>query len=258
MARAIWKGSINFGLVNIPIKLYSAIEQPKTRMHLHHEKDGGKIRQKKWCETCKSEVTQDEIIKGVMREGQIVTVGADELKQIRPEKTSWIKVTEFIPSHQIEPFYYSAHYYLGAELKKDKTFFLFRNALRQCGKTAIARFVMKEKEHVCAIQAYGDGLLLSTLNYNEEVRDISEIANIKEEPEISDEEMKLARLLIDQKSVEELDMSQFIDEFAIGFEELVSTKARGEAFVAPEVTHVSNTGANLVDELKASLCAVEA
>jgi DNA end-binding protein Ku len=253
MARSIWKGTIKFGLVSVPIKMYSAIETSKTSMHQYHEKDNGKIRYKKVCETCKNEVTQDEIIKGVLVQQKLVTIAGDELKQIRPDKNKWIEVVQFVPAHQIESFYFNSHYYLGAEQKMDKTFFLFRDALRQCAKTAIGRFVFKEKEYACAIEAYGNGLLLTTLNYNDEIRNIDLIANISEEPEISDEEMKLARMIIDQKSVDDLDMSQFIDTFKTDLEQLIATKAAGESPTIVEKVEANQPATNLVEMLQASV-----
>jgi len=177
MPRAIKSATISFGLVSVPVKLYAATEAKKFEMHMHHSADGGRIRQKKWCEVCDQEVAKEDIVKGVTQGGQIVTVTPDEIKMIRPEKSSAIKIKEFVPRFEIDSLYFGSHYFLGVDKKQDnKAFFLLRNALRECGKIAIGTFTMREKEYTCAIEAYKSGLLLTSLNYLDELRDIEELA----------------------------------------------------------------------------------
>ena len=251
MARAMKSATISFGLVSVPVKLYKAVESP-TSMHQHHAADGGRIRQKKWCEVCKQEVTKDDIVKGTEVAGQIVTISDDEIKQLRPEKSSAIKIVEFVPRYEIDSLYFGAHYYLGVDKKADnKAFFLLRNALRECGKIAIGTFTMREKEYACAIEAYKSGLLLTSLNYLDEIRDIEELS--VKEPEVSEDELKLARMIIDQGSVEELDMSKFKDSFKADLDALIASKAKGEAFSVKESEHVEAQKSTLKEILEASL-----
>jgi DNA end-binding protein Ku len=252
--KSLWKGSIAFGLVNIPIKLYSAIEQKPLKMRLLHKDKLSPIRYKKWCDACTQEVSQDEIVRGIeVAPDRYVVISDEELRSIRPEKSTWIEIVEFVHSHQIDPIFFNSHYYAGPERPKDKTYFLFRDVLRQTAKTAIGRFVMREKEHVCAIEAYGRALLLTTLNYDYEIRDIARLDGLTEEPATSQVEMDLARQLLSQITVDEFDITRFHDTFEEDLQQLVAKKARGETISVQKVEYHATAEENLVEALKASL-----
>ena len=252
--KSLWKGSIAFGLVNIPIKLYSAIEQKPLKMRLLHKDKLSPIRYKKWCDACTQEVSQDEIVRGIeVAPDRYVVISDEELRSIRPEKSTWIEIVEFVHSRQIDPIFFNAHYYAGPERPKDKTYFLFRDVLRQTAKTAIGRFVMREKEHVCAIEAYGRALLLTTLNYDYEIRDIARLDGLTEEPATSQVEMDLARQLLSQITVDEFDITRFHDTFEEDLQQLVAKKARGETISVQKVEYHATAEENLVEALKASL-----
>ena len=252
--KPLWKGSIAFGLVNIPIKLYSAVEQKPLKTRLLHKDKLSPIRYKKWCDACTQEVSQDEIVRGIeVSPDNYVIMSDEELQSIRPEKSTWIEIVEFVHSHQIDPIFFNSHYYAGPERPKDKTYFLFREVLHQTAKTAIARFVMREKEHVCAIEAYRQGLLLTTLNYEYEIRDITQVDGLDEPPHLSQVEMDLARQLLSQITVDEFDMTRFHDTFEEELKELVERKARGETIAIHKREYARTTEENLVEALKASL-----
>jgi DNA end-binding protein Ku len=252
--KSLWKGSIAFGLVNIPIKLYSAIEQKPLKTRLLHKDKLSPIRYKKWCDVCAEEVSQDEIVRGIeVSPDHYVVISDDELRSLRPEKSARIEIVEFVHSRQIDPIFFHAHYYAGPERPKDKTFFLFREVLRQTAKTAIGTFVMREKEHVCAIEAYRQALLLTTLNYDYEIRDLARVDGLKEEAEISPVEMDLARQLLNQITVDEFDVTQFHDTFEEDLQQLVARKARGETISVQKVEYRPTAEENLVEALKASL-----
>ena len=177
-----------------------------------------------------------------------------KIRMIRPEKSSAIKIKEFVPRFEIDSLYFGSHYFLGVDKKQDnKAFFLLRNALRECGKIAIGTFTMREKEYTCAIEAYKSGLLLTSLNYLDELRDIEELAVT--EPEVSEDELKLARMIIDQGSVDELDMSKFTDTFKADMEALIATKAAGETF-SVESEHLEAPKSTLKEALEASLTTI--
>jgi len=252
--KSLWKGSIGFGLVNIPVKLYSAIEQKPVKMRLLHKDKLSPIRYKKWCDACTEEVSQDEIVRGVeVSPDNYVVVSDEELRSLKPEKSTWIEVVEFVDSHQIDPIYFKAHYYVGPERAKDKTYFLFRDVLRRTARTAVGRFVMRDKEYACAIEAYRQALLLTTLNYDYEIRDIARIDGLAEEPSISKAEMDLAEQLLSQITVEEFDITKFHDTFEADLEQLVAKKARGETITIPKIEYRATPEENLVEALKASL-----
>ncbi len=253
--KSMWKGSIAFGLVNIPVKLYSAVEERPLKMRLLHKDTLSPIRYKRWCDDCTHEVAQNEIVKGVeVSKDHYVVVTEEELQSIVPEKSTAIQIVAFIHSHQIDPIYFNAHYYAGPEKEKEKPYFLFRNVLRQTAKTAIGHVVMRDKEHICVIEAYRQGLLLTMLNYNYEIRDIRRIDGLAEEPKISTEEMDLAQQLIDQITVDEFDITRFHDTFEESLERLVEKKARGETIsVHKQHEPLKLQEENLIEALKASL-----
>jgi DNA end-binding protein Ku len=252
--KALWTGSIAFGLVNIPVKLYAAIEQKSLKMRLLHKDKHSPIRYKKWCDACTQEVPQDEIVRGIeVSPDEYVVISEEELQSIRPEKSGLIEIEEFIHSHEIDPIYFNSHYYVGPEKPKEKTYFLFREVLHQTAKSAIGRFVMKEKEHVCAIEAYRQGMLLTTLNYAYEIRDILQIGGLDEKPKLSRVEMDLAKQLLSQIEVSEFDITKFHDTFEEELQELVRKKARGETIAVQKKEYVRTTDENLIEALKASL-----
>ena len=253
--KSLWKGSIAFGLVNIPIKLYSAVEERPLKMRLLHKDLLSPIRYKKWCDECTQEVSQDEIVKGIeVSKDHYVVITEEELQSIVPEKSTSIQIVAFIHSHQIDPIFFNSHYYAGPEKAKEKPYFLFREVLRQTAKTAIGCFVMREKEHICAIQAYRQGLLLTILNYNYEIRDIRRIDGLDEVHDISTVEMDLAKQLLNQLTVDELDITTFHDTFEEALERLVERKARGETIsVHKKKEYGEIPEENLIEALKASL-----
>jgi DNA end-binding protein Ku len=252
--KSIWNGSISFGLVNIPIKLYSATEQRRTKTRLLHKDKLSPIRYKKWCDDCTEEVSNDEIVRGVeVTKGEYVVLDDEELKSIKPEKSSTVDIVEFVDAAQIDPIHFNAHYYAGPDKEKEKTFFLFREVLQDTAKVAIGRFVMREKEYVCAIEAYKDGLLLTTLNYADEIRDVKKVPNIGAKPKISETEMDLANQLMERITAKEFNIGKYEDTFQKEMEKLVKKKAKGETITIEKAEPQRTTEENLIEALKSSL-----
>jgi DNA end-binding protein Ku len=253
--KSIWNGSISFGLVNIPVKLYSAIQERPTKTRLLHKEKLSPIRYKKWCDDCTEEVTSDEIVRGIeVAKDQYIIVSDEELKSIKPEKSSRIEIVEFVGASNIDPIYFDKHYYAGPASPKDKTFFLFRDVISETAKMAIGRFVMREKEYVCAIEAYQQGLLLTTLNYSDEIRDASEIPDVVSSVKISNAEKDLAKQLIERIEVDEFDISKFKDTFQKDLQVLLKKKAKGEKITIEEPDRPKRTTEeNLIEVLKKSL-----
>jgi len=258
--RSMKTAKLTFGLVTIDCKVYKATEgssgtglnQFHTDEGCQHKKEQGRIRQIKTCASCNKTLSKDQIVRGTAIQGKVVTVTDDEVKGLRPEKSAAISINEFVSAHEIPPVYFKEQYYLGVDKKGViKPFFLLREAMKQCGRIAIATVTMQTREYVCAIEPYKTGFLLSTLHYESEVRDISELA--VEEMAVSDEELKLARELIDQNTKAELDLSQYADSFGSELNKLLKSKAEGIAFVSDDIEHVEATTDNFVDVLKASI-----
>lgn len=252
--KSIWNGSISFGLVNIPIKLYSAVESKAFSFKMLSAKDHSQIKYKRVSEKTGEEVAWKDIVKGVeISKGKFFVPTEEQLKAVKPEKSDTIDIVEFVDQDQIDPVYFDAHYYIGPAKEKEKTYFLFREILQTTARTALGRFVMRDKEYVCTIKAYKDGLLLTTLNYAYEIRDISEVDNIKAHPKLSEAELKLGKELINKLYKNRFNMEKFKDTFAEEMERIMEKAAKGELIEAAKVKKKAKTEDNLIAALKASL-----
>lgn len=220
--KSIWKGTISFGLVTIPVCLYSAIQEHVLGFKLLHAKCHTPISYKRWCEHCNKEVGWSDVVKGLKQEdGSYFILTQEKLKELKPEKTDQLSIIEFVNATQIEPIYLEHHYYLGPEKAGQHAFYLFKKALEQSGKVAIGKFVMRDKEYVCVINPYQAALLLSTLNYAYEIRSIADVPNLKAPKSLAAGELKLANQLIDQLTVKTFKLEQFKDTFAQALKEAI-------------------------------------
>ena len=251
--RAVWSGSISFGLVTIPIKLYSAVSSKSGSFRLLHEKHNAPIRYKRFCEKCNKEVAWDEITKGVeIAKNKYVVLSKDEIKKIKPEKTETIDIKEIVDLNQIDPLYFNSHYYIGPYQTKQKSFFLFKEVLQSTAKVAIGTFVLRDKEYVCAIESYKEGMLLTTLNYANEIKNISDLEELKSAPKLSKEEFKLATELINKITVKEFHIDKYEDTFSQELKKLMRKKDKGEIIIE-EKKKPTKKEKDLVTALKESL-----
>ncbi len=251
--KAIWKGSLSFGLVNIPVSLYSAVEQTAFKFRLLCKKCKAPIHYKRFCEGCPREVPWNETVKGVeVSKGEFIIVDKEMLDKIKPEKTQTIDIVEFVDSYQIEPIYFDKHYYLAPQKAKEKAFFLFKEVLSSTAKVAIARFVLRDKQHTCAVSAFRQGMLLTTLNYKYEVRDIAKIEELKEQPKVSKQEYDLAKQLIEKLHEDSFNIGKFKDDFSDQLTELVVKLEKGEKITAKKVPKKQKEK-SLVEALRASI-----
>jgi DNA end-binding protein Ku len=224
--KAIWKGKLSFGLVTIDIELYSAIQAHSFGFKLLHDKCLTPIHYKRWCPHCNQEVEWNHVVKGLpLKNGSYFVLTQANLKKLKPEKSSVLEIVEVVDQQAIEPIYYDNHYYLSPGRNENKAYYLFIAALADLKKTAIGQFILKEKQYVCAITPYHNGLLLSTLNYAYEIRSFKEIEETRAPVKIDQKELKLAELLISKLYTKKFDMKKYKDIF---FEEL---KKRVEAAV---------------------------
>jgi len=252
--KSIWNGSISFGLVNIPVKLYSATESKSFGFRMLSNKDHSPIKYKRVSEKSGEEVAWKDIVKGVeIAKGKFFVPTKDQLASIKPEKSDTIDIVEFVDQDQIDPVYFNSHYYIGPAKAKEKTYFLFREILQITARTALGRFVMREKEYVCTIKAYKEGLLLTTLNYVYEIRDMKDVDNLSEPTKINKPELELAKELINKLYKTKFNISQFKDTFAEEMEKIMAKAAKGELIEAAKVSKKAKKEDNLIAALKASL-----
>jgi DNA end-binding protein Ku len=223
--RAIWSGTISFGLVSIPIKLYSAVEQRSTGFKMICKKCKTPVHYKRFCEGCKEELSMGDIVKGFeVHKGEYVIFTQEELDKLKPEKSDRIQINEFVDASEIDVIYYDKFYYCGPAKAKDRAYYLFKEVINASDKVAIGTFVMREKEYVCAIKNHKEGLLLCTLNYDYEIRDISDIKELKEKVELNKKELEIAIAFVDQLYAKEFDISDFHDTFAEQLKDMIEGK----------------------------------
>ncbi len=250
--KTVWTGSISFGLVNIPVRMYSASEPKSSGFRLLHKADNAPVEYKRWCPEHHREIPWEDIVKGFEVGKDIYyPLGRDEVRGLKPEKTDTIDITEIVDLGQIDPIYFDSHYFLGPDAEREKAYFLLKEVLQSSGKAAIGRFVMREKEYVCAITSYRRGLLLATLKYAHEVRDIDKVDFLEGRPKLSAQEVELAQMLVSKLRREEFDIGEFKDTFHDEVRKLVEAKMRGAVIEVKAVGRPRKR--NLVEALKASL-----
>src|SRR5579872_3949064 len=255
--KAIWEGSLSFGLVAIPIRLYPAAQEHTLGFKMLCGTCKNPIHLIRWCPHCKKEVAWDNVLKGVeVAKGKYVALTKEMFKKLKPTKTNSIAILSFVQKEIVDPVYFNSHYY-AAPATSHRAYALLQHALGTTGRVAIGNFVMRDREHMCMIESYHTGLLLTTLYYEYEVRPAENIpAFQKKEPTISSNELKLAKQLIDQLTQKTLDMSQFKETFAQEIKKLIKQKAKGKVIRAERLPHVRKTKEKektVADMLKASL-----
>lgn len=232
--KSILKASINFGLVNIPVKVYSATEEQVFSFRELHSKCGTPLEHKRWCPKCKKEVAWEDVDKGFpIGKDEYVHLTKEDIKAIMAKTSKTIDIIKFVDVSQIDPIYFNKNYYLAPQEGGEKAYHLFRNILSITGKAAIGKAVIRNKEYLVVIRAYREGLLMTTLHYSYEIRDISEIEELKKVVEIGEMERKLALKLVSSLSGK-FDIKHYKDEFADMLKKLIQEKMKGKLIITPE------------------------
>ena len=253
MPRSIWTGAISFGLVNVPVKLYSAVSKKTVRFHQLHEKDGVRIQQKRVCPADGEEVSYDEIVKGYeITPDQYVVVTPEELEGIEPRKTKTIDIEDFVDLEDIDPIFYDHPYYLLPGTGAAKPYKLLVTAMEDAGKVAIARVVIRQKEQLVAIRPTGDILTMETMNFADEVVPHDNFDEAPgEEVDTNKREVDMARQLIESLSAE-FDPSKYHDTYRERVLELIERKAEGKE-IAVQPTEEPQEVPDLMAALEASV-----
>jgi DNA end-binding protein Ku len=253
-ARAIASTTVSFGLVSLPVKLYSTGE-PGTRIsfNLLHEACGTRLKQQYVCPTCDVIVPRDDMAKGYeFSKNQYVLFNEDELKAIEAPKTDGIEITEFVPEAEVEPVYLDKSYYLGPDKGGARAYRLLSAALRDAGRVAIAKYATRGRQHLVMIRPHKEGLLLDQLRYAGEVRSFDEVP--MDAAEVKPAELTLARQLIDQSSADAFEPERYTDEVREQMLALIQRKVEGEEIsVQPSSEDVAPKVIDLMAALKASL-----
>src|SRR5215210_1332438 len=260
MPRSIWSGAISFGLVNVPIKLFSAVSRKTVRFHQLNEETGNRIQQKRVDPETGDEVPYEKIVKGYeLTKDRYVIVRPEELEALDPERTRTIDIEDFVDLEEIDPVYYDHPYYLVPDKGAEKAYGLLLNAMEAAGKVAIARVVLRSKEQLVAIRPAGDVLMMETMIFHDEVVPHDSLDDLPEAQELkaNSRELKMAQQLIDSLS-SDFDPSKYHDEYREKVLELIERKAAGEEIaVQPEAPAPAKVP-DLMAALEASLAAVKA
>jgi DNA end-binding protein Ku len=260
MARAIWSGSISFGLLNVPVKLYSAVARRNIALREIRGSDSARIKHRRVAEGTDEEVPFDEIVKAYeITPGQYVPIGKDEMASMAPEKTRAIDVQDFVDLDEIDPIYFDSPYYLGPAEGAEKAYSLLAAAMKASGKVAIARFVFRNKEHLAAIRTSGGVLTLTTMRFADEVVPTGELEEVlpAKAPRVAKKEQEMAEQLIESLSTE-FDPAAYRDEYREQLLGLIERKAEGKEIVAAEGEAPRATKApDLMAALEQSIAAVK-
>ena len=257
MPRPIWSGSISFGLVNVPVKLFSATSPKEVRFHMVHDKDGGRIQQKRVCSVDGEEVPWEHIVKGFeISKGRYVTVTKDELAAFNPKATRSIDIEDFVDLHQIDPIFYETTYYLLPDRGATRPYALLLEAMKKTGRVGVARFVLRTKQYLAAVRPMGRVLAISTMLYADEIVEQVDLEGVPgAEAKPREKELHMAEQLVDSLAAD-FDPKKYKDTFREQVLALLERKSEGEEIVAePAEEQPRGKVVNLMDALAKSLAA---
>jgi DNA end-binding protein Ku len=248
--RSIWKGSIGFGLVNIPVKLYSATEESTLPFITLDKNNNARIRYKKINETTGKDVKETDIVKGYRMGDHYVIVEEEDFNKATPEKLDHLEIVQFVFEKDIDATYFEKPYYLEPEKTGARAYALLRDALKKEGKAALGPLVYHKREWICLIKPLNDVLVLHRLRFAQEIRTAEGLVIPK--TEVKGEEIKMASMLINQLT-KPFKPEQFKDEFSEKLLKVIEAKAKGKAANFKPMKVVHSTTEDLMEKLKASL-----
>jgi DNA end-binding protein Ku len=266
-ARSIWKGTISFGLVNIPIQVFSAEQKEEYTSFSQLCQKGHRIKYKKWCPVEDREVPWSEIKKGYeFTKNNYVLIEKEEIENIKIKTTNTIEIKEFINSEEFDPLFIEKSYYIGPDTGKKKkgsdnttntipakAYSLFVKILNETKKVAIGKVVLRDKEQLVGLRAYQRGLVMHQLKYLDEIRPMDEIGGLDSAQKIDANELSLGKTLVENLTAEEFDLGQYSDAYAKELEKLIEAKSRGEKVTIKEEEEKPEETTDLLKALRASI-----
>lgn len=240
--RAIWKGAVSFGLVNVPVRLFAATQENDIRFHQVHREDGGRIKYKRTCSIDGEEVPYDEIAKGYeTSDGQQVVLTDDDLDKLPVASSREIDVVEFVPADQVDPILFNKTYYLEPDSRAAKPYALLREALLETDRVAIVKVALRQKETLAVLRVRDKVILLQTMLWPDEVRE-ADFAILDDDIELRPQELKMAASLVESMAAD-FEPSEFSDSYRETVIELIDAKLeRGESAQLPEAEDSTSTG----------------
>lgn len=252
--RPLWRGAITFGLISIPVRLYSAVENKSLKFHLLHEKDGGRIKYQRTCGKCGEEVTWDDIVKGYeYSKDHYVTFTQEEMAALDVDSIKAVDVVSFVPLERVDPIYFDKSYYVAPESSGLKAYRLLADALQAEGQVGVAKVTLREREHLATIRLKDGVFVLETMHWPDEIRTPS-FEELDKRVDVRDNEVKMARQLIQQLS-DDFRPEQFEDEYRTRLQELAEKKVDGQEITVSAETEEEGPAevVDLMEALKASV-----
>jgi DNA end-binding protein Ku len=256
--RAIWKGAITFGLVNVPVKVYSATEDHDISLHQVHDKDGGRIRYQRRCEICGKVIDFDHIDKAYDDGERTVVLTDDDLQSLPQERSREIDVVEFVPNEQIDPIMFDRSYFLEPDSKSNKAYALLRRTLEESERTAIVHFALRQKTRLGALRVRGDVLMLQSLLWDDEVRE-AKFPALDERVRLSAKELEMSHALVESFE-SDFSPEKFSDDYQIELRQLIDAKLeKGDALSTEETfgEQPDEDGGEVLDLMEALRRSVE-
>lgn len=249
--RSIWKGSIGFGLVSIPIKLYSAVQTSSLDLDMLDSRDHAHIKFQRVNENTKKEVPYDKIVKGYKFDDDYVIVEDADFEAAAPEKSKVIEIESFVDIASVNPMYYETSYYTEPETKNNKAYALLLEALKKSGKAGLARFVLRSTESLCIVHPVKDAIVITRIRFEQQIRDQADL-NLNNKVEVSKKELDMGLALINQYA-EPLDLSKYKDEYHTELLRLIEAKAKGKRPTIKKLKPQKAKNDDLYDQLMSSL-----
>jgi DNA end-binding protein Ku len=254
MPRSIWKGAISFGMVSIPIKLYTATEEKDVSFHLLHKKDGVRIKQQRFCPADEEVIEWNDVARGYeIAPEQYVVMEPEDFEKVPVDTTRTIEITDFVPDEQIDPIYYQRTYYLEPDKVGGKPFALLRAVLEDSKLVALAKVTLRQKEQLCTLRVYNNVIALETMFYADEIRATEELE--APDSKISEKELEMARSLVKMLQGD-FEPEKYHDSYREALLELIEAKAEGQEIKRP--APVAGKITDLMEALRASVEAARA
>lgn len=249
--RPVWTGSVGFGLVNIPVKLFSATESSSLDLDMLDKNDHAKIKYKRVNENTGEEVAWENIVKGYNMDGEYVVLEDTDFERANAKKTKTIEINDFVNKEEIDSIYYDSPYYVLPDKSGLRAYFLLKEALNNTGKAGVGSFVMRNKEGLAVLRATEKIIVLHRIHFEEEIRKPEDL-EIPEKTEIKEQELKIAITLIDQLTAK-FDISKYKDTYKEEILKIIKEKAQGITKPPQTLKVVNKSTQNLMEQLKASL-----
>ncbi|MDO6450793.1 Ku protein [Oceanobacillus profundus] len=250
----MWKGTISFGLVNIPVKMHAATENKDIKLRQLHKECKSPVKYEKVCPICEKEVKNEDIVKAYeYAKNKFVILDEEELESLKKEQEDKaVEILDFVQLEDIDPIYFEKSYYLSPNEGGGKAYGLLRSALSDTGKIGIAKMIIRAKEQLAIIRVYENVLVVETIHYPDEVRSVQDVPNIPEEVEIVKKELDTAKMLIDQLT-NDFEPEKYTDDYRTALMELIEEKKNNEQTATGKEKAVPDNVTNLMDALQASL-----